>query len=152
MSIFPWSIPSAAPSFPTVMITGLLDTPGTLRLASLSLLSSNSQGSYNICENTLRTVSYASCYDLPLFLLFLGLILSFLAITCPSHVIGPLSPLVFIIASFHPLPQTSITHSHLLICTSSWFHHIPSCSICFVIVPDDSESLVYKPSTRYISP
>ena len=44
------------------------------------------------------------CYDSPLFFSFLGLIFSFLAITHPSHVIGPLTTLVFVIASFHLFP------------------------------------------------
>ena len=52
-------------------------------------------------------------------ILFFRLIFSFLAITHPSHIISPLTTLVFIIASFHPLPRTSMTHSHLLVCTSS---------------------------------
>ena len=77
---------------------------------------------------------------------------SFLAITHPSHVIGPLTPLAFVIASFHPPPRTSLIHSCLLVCTSSRFHRIPPCSICFVIVPELSESRVYKPSTRYVFP
>ena len=42
----------------------------------------------------------------------------FLAITHPSHIIGLSASLVFIIASFHLLPWTSMTHSCLLICTS----------------------------------
>ena len=76
-------------------------------------------------------------------LLFLGLIFSFLAITHPFHVIGPLTTLAFIIASFHLLPQTSMSHSCLLIHTSSRFHHIPLCSICFIIIPDFPTFLVY---------
>ena len=75
---------------------------------------------------------------------------SFLAITHPSHVIGPLTTLVFIIASFHPLLRTSLTHPCLLICTSSRFHCILPCSFCFVIIPELSESQVYKPSTHYV--
>ena len=85
-------------------------------------------------------------------LFFLGLISSFLAITHPLHIISPLTPLVFIIASFHLLLQTPLTHSHLLICTSSQFHCIPSVSICLVIVPDYPKSQVYKPSTCLMSP
>ena len=88
----------------------------------------------------------------PYSFLFSRTYFSFSAITHPSHVIGPLTPLVFVIASFHPFPRTSLTHSCLLICTSSRFHRIPPCSICFVIVPELSESQVYKPSTRYIFP
>ena len=75
---------------------------------------------------------YLRCYDSPLFFSF-GLIFSFLAITHPSHVIGPLTTLVFVIASFHLLHRTSLTHSRLLVCTSSRFHCIPPCSFCFVI-------------------
>ena len=52
-----------------------------------------------------------------LFFSFLGLIIPLLMITHPSHIIGPMTTLVFIIASFHPLPQTSMTHLCLLICT-----------------------------------
>ena len=77
---------------------------------------------------------------------------SFPAITHPSHVIGPLTPLVFVIAPFHPLPRTSMTHFCLLVRTSSRFHRIPPCSFCFVIVLELSESQVYKPSTRYLYP
>ena len=91
-----------------------------------------------------------SCYNLPYS--FLGLLFSFFAITHPSHVIGPLTTLVFIIASFHLIPQTSITYSCLLVCTSSRFHCIPPYSICFIIVPELSESQVYKPSTCYLLP
>ena len=78
--------------------------------------------------------------------------LSFLAITHPPYVIGLLTPLTFIIASFHLLLQTSMTHPCLLIYTSSRFYRIRPCSICFVIIPDFPKSLVYKPSTRYIFP
>ena len=69
-----------------------------------------------------------------------------------THFIGPLTTLVFVIASFHPLHRTSLTHFRLLLCTSSRFHRIPPCSFCFVVVPELSESQVYKPSTRYIFP
>ena len=50
-------------------------------------------------------------------LLFLGLIFSFLMITHPPHVISLLTTLVFVIASFHPLLWTSMTHSCLLVYT-----------------------------------
>ena len=85
-------------------------------------------------------------------ILFFGLIFSFLAITHPSHVIGPLTTLVFIITSFHPIPHTSMTHLCLHVCTSLRFHHIPPSSICFIITPELSESQVYKPSTCYVLP
>ena len=91
------------------------------------------------------------CYDLLLSFLFSDLSF-FLVITHPSHVIGPLTTLVFVIASFHPFLWTSLTHSHLLVCTSSRFHRIPPCSFRLVIVPELSESQVYKPSTRYAFP
>ena len=57
------------------------------------------------------------CYDSPLFFSF-GLIFSFLAITHPFHIIDLLTTLAFVIASFHPLPRTSMTHSCLPVCTS----------------------------------
>ena len=85
-------------------------------------------------------------------LLFLRLIFSFLTITHPSHVISLLTLLAFIIASFHLLPRTSMTHSCLLVCTSLQFHCIPPCSICFVITLDFLKSLIYKPLTCYIFP
>ena len=78
--------------------------------------------------------------------------LFFSVITHPLHIIGPLTPLVFIITSFHLLLWTSLTHSWLLICTSLWFHHIPPSSICFVIILDLFKSHVYKPLTCYMSP
>ena len=98
-----------------------------------------------LCQVSVLWQAYGSCYDSPLFF-------SFLMITHPFHVIGPLTTLVFIIASFHPFPQTSLTHSCLLICTSLQFHHIPPCFFCFVIVLELSESQVYKPSTCYLLP
>ena len=80
------------------------------------------------------------CYVSPLSFSLLDLSFLSLAITLPFHIIGLLTPLAFIIASFHPLLWTSLTHPCLLLCTSSQFHHIPSSSICFVIVPGISES------------
>ena len=82
----------------------------------------------------------------------LRLIFSFLMITHPFHVISLLTLLVFIIASFHPLLWTSLTHSCSLIYASSRFHCIPSDSICFFITPDFSKSPVHKPLTHYILP
>ena len=98
-------------------------------------------------------VIWSQCYNSPLFFSFLFR-LTFLssAITHPSHVIGPLTTLVFIIASFHPVLWTSMTQSTLLICTSSRFHHIPPYSICSFFVLELSKSQVYKPSTCYELP
>ena len=81
-----------------------------------------------------------------------GLIFSFSRdySSTPRH--RPADSLVFVIASFHLLPRTSLTHSCLLIRTSSQFHRIPPCSIALSFVPELSESLVYKPSTRYVLP
>ena len=95
--------------------------------------------------------SVNGCYDSPLFFSF-GLVFSFLAITHPSHVIGPLTTLVFIIASFHPLLQTSMTYICLLVVLlrdSIAFHCIPFALSLFWNFP---ESQVYKPLTRYIFP
>ena len=89
------------------------------------------------------------CYDSPLSFVS-WTYLFFSVITHPFHIISPLTTFVFIITSFHPILQTSMTHSHLLIWTSSRFHHIPPCSICFVILLELSESQVYKPSTCYV--
>ena len=57
-----------------------------------------------------------------------GLIFSFLTITHPSHIISLLTTLVFIIASFHPPLQTSMTHLCLLtilLYDSIAFYHVP---------------------------
>ena len=76
------------------------------------------------------------CYDSPLFFSS-RLIISFLVITLSFHVIGLLTHLLFVISSFYPLHQTSLYHSHLLICTSLWFHHIPLAFIllCYYFRP-----------------
>ena len=68
------------------------------------------------------------CYDSLLFFSF-GLLFSFLAITHPSHIIGPLTTLIFVIASFYLILRTSMTHLCLLtvlLCDSIAFHHVPS--------------------------
>ena len=78
-------------------------------------------------------------------ILFFWTYLSFLVITHPPHVISPLTTLVFVIASFHPLPRTSLTHSRLLIVllrNSIAFHHVP-----FAL-----SSFWNFPSLRYINP
>ena len=104
-----------------------------------------------IPSHSIKFLLLCCCYDSPLFFSF-GPIFSFLVITHPSHVISPLTTLVFVIASFHLLPRTSLTHLRLLVCTSSRFHRIPLCSFGFVIIPELSKSQVYKPSTRYLLP
>ena len=75
----------------------------------------------------------------------LGLIFSFLAITHPSHVIGLLTTLVFVITSFHLLFQTSMTHLCLLtvlLHDSITFYHVPIALSLFQTFP----------SLRYINP
>ena len=69
----------------------------------------------------------------------------FLMITHPPHIIGPLTTLVFVIASFHPHPRTSMTLLRLLIVllyNSIAFHHVP-----FAL-----SSFWNFPSLRYINP
>ena len=78
----------------------------------------------------LQTLVPHPCYDSPLFFSF-GLLLSFLAITHPSHVISPLTTLVFIIASFYSILQTSLTQPCLLLCASLQFHCLPFVSLLF---------------------
>ena len=61
------------------------------------------------CGKTNHTTD-CCCYDSPLFFCFLGLIFCFHVITYPSHVTSLLTSLVFIIASFLLLLQTSLAH------------------------------------------
>ena len=68
------------------------------------------QNSTDICLSVLLRFT--------LFLFLSWTYLFFFMITHPSHVIGPLTTLVFVIISFHPIPQTSMTNFCLLICTS----------------------------------
>ena len=80
-----------------------------------------------------------------LYSFLLDLSFLFLAITHPPHVIGLLTTLVFIIASFHPFLRTSITHLCLLIVLlrdSITFHHVPFALSYFWNFP----------SLRYINP
>ena len=68
-----------------------------------------------------------------------------LTITHPPHVIGPLTTLVFVIASFHPRLWTSMTPLRLLIellRNSIAFHHVP-----FAL-----SSFRNFPSLKYINP
>ena len=86
------------------MVT-LLDMTGAIDIDSSMLSSGNER-------------SDSSCYNSPLSFVFSDLSF-FYMITHPFHVTGLLTTLVFIIASFHLLPRTSMIHLHLLICTSS---------------------------------
>ena len=119
------------------------DTNSLLRAMWIFIKTIDHTTSIIMCTGTVTVLHFSPI------LLFLRPVFSFLMITHPLHIIGLLTPLVFIITPFHLLPQTSLTHSWLLICTSLQFHCIPPCSICFTIIPDFSESQIYKPSTHY---
>ena len=99
---------------------------------------------FHLCPANSSKGTLHYCYDSPLFFSF-GLVFSFLTITHPPHDFGLLTTLVFIIASFHPLLWTSMTHLCLLtvlLHDSIAFYHVPIALSLFQTFP----------SLRYINP